>query len=175
MTLHRKLILASCSTLVVAACILALISITSMRNQILSDLEISMHQYGVSSASRISSWLDSKQQVVLSMKTVIESAPNDDESIVDALIQGKVAGDFISVLYGTEQGDAYRVNGKNTKASYDVKVRDWYQAGAQASGPTITEPFFAATSKVFILSAVDKVTSNGQFLGVVTANVKNAR
>lgn len=171
MTLHRKLILASCSTLVVAACILALISITSMRNQILSDLEISMHQYGVSSASRISSWLDSKQQVVLSMKTVIESAPNDDEGIVDALIQGKVAGDFISVLYGTEQGDAYRVNGKNTKAGYDVKVRDWYQAGAQASGPTITEPFFAATSKVFILSAVDKVTSNGQFLGVVTANV----
>jgi len=63
------------------------------------------------------------------------------------------------------------VNGKNTKAGYDVKVRDWYQAGEQASGPTITEPFFAATSKVFILSAVDKVTSNGQFLGVVTANV----
>lgn len=171
MTLHRKLILASCSTLVVAACVLALISITSMRNQILNDLEVSMHQYGVSSASRISSWLDSKQQVVLSMKKVIESDPADDQGIVDALVQGKLAGDFISVLYGTDQGDAYRVNGKNTKAGYDVKARDWYQAGESANGPTITEPFFAATSKVFILSAVDKVESNGKFLGVVTANV----
>ncbi|BFM48079.1 methyl-accepting chemotaxis protein [Marinomonas sp. THO17] len=171
MTLHRKLILASCSTLVVAACVLALISITSMRNQILNDLEISMHQYGVSSASRISSWLEGKQQVVLSMKKIIESDPTDDQAIVDALIQGKIAGDFISVLYGTDQGDAYRVNGKNTKAGYDVKARDWYQVGANSNAPTITEPFFAATSKVFILSAVDQVQSDGKFLGVVTANV----
>ncbi|AEF54947.1 methyl-accepting chemotaxis protein [Marinomonas posidonica] len=171
MTLHRKLILVSCITLVITACILVAISLTSMRGQILHDVESGMHQYGVSSASRISSWLDSKQQVVRSMKKIIESDPNNDEEIVKSLIQGKVAGDFISVLFGTETGDAYRVNGKNTKAGYDVKVRDWYQAGANSNGPTITEPFFASSSKVFILSSVDQIQSNGQFLGVVTANV----
>ncbi len=171
MTLHRKLILVSCITLVITACILVAISLTSMRGQILHDVESGMHQYGVSSASRISSWLDSKQQVVRSMKKIIESDPNNDEEIVKSLIQGKVAGDFISVLYGTETGDAYRVNGKNTKAGYDVKVRDWYQVGANSNGPTITEPFFASSSKVFILSSVDQIQSNGQFLGVVTANV----
>ncbi|SBS37427.1 Methyl-accepting chemotaxis protein PctC [Marinomonas spartinae] len=171
MKLHRKLILASCLTLILAACTLSAISIFSMQSQLLSNLESTMNRYGVSSASRISSWLDDRHQVVASIKEVIEKHPHDDAYIVQALTQGKAAGDLISTLYGTRDGDTYRVNGKNTKAGYDPRVRDWYKLGVNAKGPAVSEPFFGSSSKVYIFSIVNHVKIDGKFAGVVSANV----
>ena len=174
MSLHRKLILASCATLVIAACILAAISTLSMRHQVLNDLKQTMNSYGQSGASRVSGWLDGKRLVVASLKEAVENNPNDDEAIVQALVQAHTAGSLISTLYGTATGDAYRTNGKNTKEGYDPRIRDWYTSAKEAGRSTISEPFMGRTSKSLIFSIADQIKVDGQLRGVVTGNVSLA-
>ncbi|WP_428240522.1 methyl-accepting chemotaxis protein [Gynuella sp.] len=171
MTLLRKILMASCFTLIIAACILSVISISVMKSQLISSLEVTMNSYGNSSANRISTWLDDKKQVLKALKEAIEAKPNDDDSITQALKQTLTAGDLISTLYGTTNGDAYRVNGKNTKEGYNPTVRDWYKLGARLKGPGISKPFLGSSTQVYIASLVDQVVVNGKFAGVVTGNV----
>ncbi|QUX95777.1 methyl-accepting chemotaxis protein [Marinomonas sp. CT5] len=171
MSLHRKLIFASCSILILAACIISVISTLSMHKQVLNDLEHTMNSYGESGASRVSAWIKSKQRVVSSLKEAVEAHPNNDDYIVQALNQAHTAGDLISVLYGVDNGDAYRTNGKNTKAGYDPRVRDWYIASQEKGGATISQPFMGSSSKSLIFSISDQVIVNGQVKGVVSGNV----
>lgn len=171
MSLHRKLILASCSILVLAACIISIISVMSMRNQVLSDLQSTMTNYGQSGASRVSSWLEDKQKIVNSLKEAVERHPNEDDYIVQALIQTKSAGSLISVLYGVNNGDTYRINGKNTKKGYDPRIRDWYISAQEQGGATISEPFIGSSSKKLMFSIADQVKVNNEIKGVVTGNV----
>lgn len=171
MSLLRKIIMASCFTLIVAACILSIISTTVMRTQLINSLEGTMNSYGNASANRISTWLADKKQVLKSLKEAIEAQPFNDEAITQALKQTLTAGDLISTLYGTKNGDAYRTKGKNTKEGYDPTVRDWYQLGERLKGPGISKPFLGSTSKVYIASLVDQVVIGGKFSGVVTGNV----
>lgn len=171
MSLHRKLILASCSILVLAACIISIISVMSMRNQVLSDLQSTMTNYGQSGASRVSSWLEDKQKIVNSLKEAVERHPNEDDYIVQALIQTKSAGSLISVLYGVNNGDTYRINGKNTKKGYDPRIRDWYISAQEQGGATISEPFMGSSSKKLMFSIADQVKVNNEIKGVVTGNV----
>ncbi len=171
MSLHRKLILASCATLVFAACILAAISTISMKSQVLNDLESAMNRYGESSAGRITRWLEGKHQIVLSLKEAVETYPNNDEVIVQSLVQSQTAGDFLSVLYATKEGDTYRTNGKNTKEGYDPRVRDWYKTALESSGPAISEPYLTSSSKKLAVSLINQVTVDGKFAGVASANL----
>ena len=143
MSLHRKLILASCSILILAACIISVISTVSLQKQVLGDLRDTMSSYGESGASRVSAWLENKQRVVASLKEAVEAHPNNDDYIIQALNQAQTAGDLISVLYGVENGDVYRTNGKNTKEGYDPRTRDWYQASQNQGGASISEPLWA--------------------------------
>ncbi|NVK75558.1 MAG: methyl-accepting chemotaxis protein [Oceanospirillaceae bacterium] len=171
MSLHRKLIFASCSILILAACIISVISTLSMHKQVLNDLQHTMNSYGESGASRVSAWIKSKQRVVSSLKEAVEAHPNNDDYIVQALNQAHTAGDLISVLYGVDNGDAYRTNGKNTKAGYDPRIRDWYIASQEKGGATISQPFMGSSSKSLIFSISDQVIVNGQVKGVVSGNV----
>jgi methyl-accepting chemotaxis protein len=142
-----------------------------MKSQILGSVEMTMNEYGVSSARRVSSWLEYTHQVVSSMKEAIEKNPQDDDSIVKALNQAKTAGNLLSTLYGTTNGDTYRINGKNTKVGYDPRVRYWYKEGMAANGPSVSEPFLAASSQVLSLSVSDKTAIAGTIVGVVSANI----
>lgn len=171
MSLHRKLILASCSILILAACIISVISTVSMQKQVLSDLRNTMSSYGESGASRVSAWLASKQRVVASLKEAVEAHSSNDDYIIQALNQAQIAGDLISVLYGVDNGDAYRTNGKNTKDGYDPRTRDWYQASERQGGASISEPFMGSTSKSLIFSLSDQVIVDGKMKGVVSGNV----
>ena len=171
MSLHRKLILASCSILILAACIISVISTVSMQKQVLSDLRNTMSSYGESGASRVSAWLASKQRVVASLKEAVEAHSSNDDYIIQALNQAQTAGDLISVLYGVDNGDAYRTNGKNTKDGYDPRTRDWYQASEKQGGASISEPFMGSTSKSLIFSLSDQVIVDGKMKGVVSGNV----
>jgi len=171
MSLHRKLILASCSILILAACIISVISTVSMQKQVLSDLRNTMSSYGESGASRVSAWLASKQRVVASLKEAVEAHSSNDDYIIQALNQAQTAGDLISVLYGVDNGDAYRTNGKNTKDGYDPRTRDWYQASERQGGASISEPFMGSTSKSLIFSLSDQVIVDGKMKGVVSGNV----
>ncbi|WP_421852629.1 methyl-accepting chemotaxis protein [Marinomonas sp.] len=142
-----------------------------MKSQVLNDLESAMNRYGESSAGRITRWLEGKHQIVLSLKEAVETYPNNDEVIVQSLVQSQTAGDFLSVLYATKEGDTYRTNGKNTKEGYDPRVRDWYKTALESSGPAISEPYLTSSSKKLAVSLINQVTVDGKFAGVASANL----
>ncbi|RBO81932.1 methyl-accepting chemotaxis protein [Marinomonas aquiplantarum] len=171
MTLNKKLVVTSCSILILVAGILTAISIVTMKGQITKDLTSNMLNYGQASSNQISTWLKDKRQVVTALKGVVEANPNNDDIILRSLRQTIIAANLSSLVYGLKSKDAFFRRGKNVLKNYDVTKRGWYQTGLENTQMTITEPYEGKSSKALLISIVQQTQQNGQFHGVLSANV----
>ncbi|BFM48647.1 methyl-accepting chemotaxis protein [Marinomonas sp. THO17] len=171
MTLNKKLILSSCGILLIISTILTVISIVAIRGQITQDLRQNMLTYGQASSNQIANWIADKGQVLHALKEVVEAYPDNDDVILRSLKQTISAAKLSSLVYGLKSGDAFFSRGKNVLDNYDVTKRGWYQTGLKTQNLVITEPYRGRTSGALLISLVQQTQQNGQFHGVLSANV----
>ncbi|BFM48648.1 methyl-accepting chemotaxis protein [Marinomonas sp. THO17] len=183
MTLNKKLILSSCGILLIISTILTVISIVAIRGQITQDLHQNMLTYGQASSNQIANWIADKGQVLHALKETVEAYPDNDDVILRSLKQTISAAELSSLVYGLKSGDVYGLKssdtfssrGKNVLENYDVTKRGWYQTGLKTQNLVITEPYRGRSSGALLISLVQQTQQNGQFHGVLSANVNLSR
>ena len=166
LTLKQKLIGASLSAVILMAGALTWLSASQIDKQTMHDLQLRAHAVAETSAKGISDWVSQRRQVT---KTVNDYTQQAD--LVSYLQQAANGGGIYEMYYGTEQGDMIRSNPAHNKAGYDPRVRGWYKAAHEAQQQIITAAYRGASSKALMITIAQPVLHQGQFTGVVGADV----
>ncbi|MCC7549294.1 MAG: methyl-accepting chemotaxis protein [Burkholderiales bacterium] len=150
------------------ALLLTAFSYTRMRDQVLSALDREVDQVAALQAARIAAWLDSKRRLI---DTAAKAAASEDEALRAMLLRTRLAGDFSYSYMGFP--DKRLVHGDDTPvpAGFDPTIRPWYKMAMERGKVSVTAPFMSVSDHALIVSVAAPVQRNGQFLGVVSANV----
>lgn len=114
----------------------------------------------------IKNWIDIRRDIA--------SAFNDfsqESDVVPYLKQARVAGGFDDIFLGTPEGGMYRSHPERNRAGYDPRQRPWYQEANAAGKQIITTAYTDAITKALLVTIAEPVRKNGQFVGVVGADV----
>ncbi|QFT09533.1 Methyl-accepting chemotaxis protein PctB [Vibrio sp. THAF190c] len=114
----------------------------------------------------IKNWIDIRRDIA--------SAFNDfsqESDVVPYLKQARVAGGFDDIFLGTPEGGMYRSHPERNRAGYDPRQRPWYKEANAAGKQIITTAYTDAITKALLVTIAEPVRKNGQFVGVVGADV----
>lgn len=114
----------------------------------------------------IKNWIDIRRDIA--------SAFNDfsqESDVVPYLKQARIAGGFDDIFLGTPEGGMYRSHPERNRAGYDPRQRPWYQEANAAGKQIITTAYTDAITKALLVTIAEPVRKNGQFVGVVGADV----
>lgn len=170
MTLTKKLLVISGLILAALTLVQASVSAYGMRTQILENITSSNTLYGTSTARTISEWLNEKRSMVFAFADSLNRSKTT-EQINSHIKTAGMAGGFGSVLYGTTDGDTYRVKGLNTKAGYDPRIRPWYKNAINNSNVYLSDPYIGSSSGILITTLSQRVVIDGKSTGVAMATL----
>ena len=166
LTLKQKLIGASLSAVVVMATALTWLSANQLFEQTRSGIYMRAESVSEAASEGIKNWIDIRRDIA--------SAFNDfsqESDVVPYLKQARVAGGFDDIFLGTPEGGMYRSHPERNCAGYDPRQRPWYQEANAAGKQIITTAYTDAITKALLVTIAEPVRQNGQFVGVVGADV----
>ncbi|MGR5558471.1 methyl-accepting chemotaxis protein [Vibrio fortis] len=166
LTLKQKLIGASLSAVVVMATALTWLSANQLFEQTRSGIYMRAESVSEAASEGIKNWIDIRRDIA--------SAFNDfsqESDVVPYLKQARVAGGFDDIFLGTPEGGMYRSHPERNRAGYDPRQRPWYQEANAAGKQIITTAYTDAITKALLVTIAEPVRKNGQFVGVVGADV----
>ena len=102
------------------------------------------------------------------------SVPRDDDQIILMVQQINASTKATDIFVGFEDGRSYSANsgGKHNLAEYDPRTRGWYK-DAKRQGKTIITPMYKdAFTKNLLVSIAEPFYRNGQFQGVLLADIE---
>ncbi|NMS18283.1 cache domain-containing protein, partial [Vibrio parahaemolyticus] len=94
-----------------------------------------------------------------------------EQDVVPFLQQARKAGGFDDIFLGTPNGDMYRSHPERNRADYDPRTRPWYKDADAAGKQIITAAYQDAITNALLVTIAEPVMKNGQFVGVVGADV----
>ncbi|MCG9630870.1 MULTISPECIES: methyl-accepting chemotaxis protein [Vibrio] len=166
LTLKQKLIGASLSAVVVMATALTWLSANQLFEQTRSGIYMRAESVSEAASEGIKNWIDIRRDIA--------SAFNDfsqESDVVPYLKQARIAGGFDDIFLGTPEGGMYRSHPERNRAGYDPRQRPWYQEANAAGKQIITTAYTDAITKALLVTIAEPVRKNGQFVGVVGADV----
>ncbi len=124
-----------------------------------------------SQAQSIASWIDEKNRLVDAASNYLSQVKNP-EAIIQNAHQIVESGHLEDAYIGWENGQAISSkNGRMNPDAYDPRTRPWYIQAKNARARIITDVYIDATTKKSVISIGKPFTENGQFSGVVLADI----
>lgn len=152
--------------MVVMATVLTWLSANQLFEQTRSGIYMRAESVSEAASEGIKNWIDIRRDIA--------SAFNDfsqESDVVPYLKQARVAGGFDDIFLGTPEGGMYRSHPERNRAGYDPRQRPWYQEANAAGKQIITTAYTDAITKALLVTIAEPVRKNGQFVGVVGADV----
>lgn len=152
--------------MVVMATALTWLSANQLFEQTRSGIYMRAESVSEAASEGIKNWIDIRRDIA--------SAFNDfsqESDVVPYLKQARVAGGFDDIFLGTPEGGMYRSHPERNRAGYDPRQRPWYQEANAAGKQIITTAYTDAITKALLVTIAEPVRKNGQFVGVVGADV----
>ncbi|MHC6527072.1 MULTISPECIES: methyl-accepting chemotaxis protein [unclassified Vibrio] len=165
-SLKQKLIGASLSAVVAMATALTWLSADQLFEQTRNGVYARAESLATAASSGISDWVNIRKS--------ISTAFNDysqEMDVVPYLQQARKAGGFDDIFFGTPAGEMYRSHPERNRADYDPRTRPWYKDAQAAGKQIITTAYQDAITNALLVTIAEPVRKNGQFVGVVGADV----
>ncbi|MEL7385285.1 MAG: methyl-accepting chemotaxis protein [Pseudomonadota bacterium] len=166
LTLKQKLIGSSLLAVVLMASALTWLAADQLEEQTQNGVYARAESLANAASAGISDWI--------SIREDIASAFNDYSQQVDVvpfLQQARKAGGFDDIFLGTPEGGMYRSHPERNRADYDPRVRPWYIDANNAGKQIITTAYKDAITNALLVTIAEPIRRNGQFVGVVGADV----
>lgn len=166
LTLKQKLTGASLTAVIIMAGALTWLSIDRLYEQTQKSMRERVETLTTTASKGISDWVNVRKSITSSFK---DYAGKSDP--VPFLKQGRVAGGFDELYYGTAKGEMFRSHPERNRAGYDPRKRPWYQDASTAGKLIVTTAYQDAVTNALLITIAEPVRQNGQFTGVVGADV----
>ena len=160
----HKILLAGCGIVVLAFSLFALYNDHLQSKSIRSNLEFSMDQAGVLTASSVTNWLDGR---LLLLQNLAGNAANHDYPAAqhELISQPAFTSNFLFTYLGDADGSFIQTPDEELPDDYDPRTRPWYTGATQANGVFLTEPY-QDTTGVLVITMSAPIRQGGQLLGV---------
>jgi len=169
----HKLILLSTTLLTIALGASAYSNYQLLKSKTESDLKASIHQISESISANISSWLNVRSNMIVSMAegTADET---DDTEIRKVLTQTRRSGKFSDTFVAYTNMNKFILHDPkiNPPAGYDPTVRSWYELAKKSGGVAYTEPYIDATKLYLVISISAPVLQDDEFIGVAGCDLE---
>ncbi|MCE2594508.1 methyl-accepting chemotaxis protein [Motilimonas cestriensis] len=166
LTLKQKLIGASLSAVVIMAMALTWLSADQLFAQTRNGVYARAASLATTASKGISDWIAIRKNITAAFN---DYAKQPD--VVPFLQQARNAGGFDDVFLGTPAGEMFRSHPERNRADYDPRQRPWYKDAASAGKQIITTAYQDAITRSLLITIAEPVRQNGQFVGVVGADV----
>lgn len=166
LSLKQKLIGASLLAVVLMASALTWLSADQLFKQTRNGVYARAESLATAASEGISDWITIRKDIA--------SAFNDysqELEVVPYLQQARKAGGFDDIFLGTPEGGMYRSHPERNRADYDPRVRPWYIDANAAGKQIVTTAYKDAITNALLVTIAEPVRRNGQFIGVVGADV----
>ncbi|UYI46018.1 methyl-accepting chemotaxis protein [Vibrio natriegens] len=165
-SLKQKLIGASLSAVVIMAAALTWLSAGQLFNQTSAGVYSRAQSLSAVASEGISDWITIRKEIATAFNDY-----STEQDVVPFLQQARKAGGFDDIFLGTPKGDMYRSHPERNRADYDPRTRPWYKDANVAGKQIITEAYQDAITNALLVTIAEPVMKNGQFIGVVGADV----
>ncbi|MCS0370372.1 methyl-accepting chemotaxis protein [Vibrio diabolicus] len=166
LSLKQKLIGASLSAVVVMATALTWLSAGQLFDQTRSGVYSRAQSLSTTASEGISDWVNIRKDIATAFNDY-----STEQDVVPFLQQARKAGGFDDIFLGTPNGDMYRSHPERNRADYDPRTRPWYKDANAAGKQIITAAYQDAITNALLVTIAEPVMKNGQFVGVVGADV----
>ncbi|WMN86323.1 methyl-accepting chemotaxis protein [Vibrio parahaemolyticus] len=165
-SLKQKLIGASLSAVVIMAAALTWLSAGQLFDQTSAGVYSRAQSLSSVASEGISDWITIRKEIATAFNDY-----STEQDVVPFLQQARKAGGFDDIFLGTPKGDMYRSHPERNRADYDPRTRPWYKDANVAGKQIITEAYQDAITNALLVTIAEPVMKNGQFIGVVGADV----
>jgi methyl-accepting chemotaxis protein len=167
-TLKQKLIVAASFTIVLVGFILTSQTFFAAKDRLETTLQEQVQNLGDTFAAGVSYWFKSKQSALQGYNSATA-----EPTILAALNQAKISGDFDNVFLARPDGTQVNANGVQLPPdNNDPRRWDWYKQASTNPGTVyISIPTVAAATGQNVLSLGKAVQLNGQTIGILGVDV----
>ncbi len=166
LSLKHKLIGASLLAVVLMASALTWLSADQLLTQTRNGVQARVSSLATAASEGISDWISIRKDIASAFNDYSEEA-----DVVPYLQQARVAGGFDDIFLGTPYGGMYRSHPERNRADYDPRTRPWYKDANNAGKQIITTAYQDAITNALLVTIAEPVRRNGEFIGVVGADV----
>jgi methyl-accepting chemotaxis protein len=136
------------------------------KHTIQKDLDGYLHEMGELSATNIDNWLSGKVTLIENLAQSVALDPELNH-VASLLEQKSMAKNFLSTYLGDTQGIFTARPFTPMPASYDPRVRPWYQDAVKSGSTTLTAPYVDASTGQMVISIATPVHKDGNLIGVI--------
>lgn len=152
--------------MVIMAAALTWLSAGQLFNQTSAGVYSRAQSLSAVASEGISDWITIRKEIATAFNDY-----STEQDVVPFLQQARKAGGFDDIFLGTPKGDMYRSHPERNRADYDPRTRPWYKDANVAGKQIITEAYQDAITNALLVTIAEPVMKNGQFIGVVGADV----
>ncbi|MFB9217232.1 methyl-accepting chemotaxis protein [Vibrio sinaloensis] len=166
LSLKQKLIGASLLAVVLMASALTWLSADQLFQQTRNGVYARAESLAMAASEGISDWITIRKEISTAFNDYSQEA-----DVVPFLQQARKAGGFDDIFLGTPEGGMYRSHPERNRADYDPRTRPWYKDANAAGKQIITTAYQDAITNALLVTIAEPVRRNGQFVGIVGADV----
>ncbi|MCE0492598.1 methyl-accepting chemotaxis protein [Vibrio salinus] len=166
LTLKQKLTGASLTAVIIMAGALTWLSIERIYEQTQKSMFNRVETLTSTASKGISDWVTIRKSITSSFEQ-----NSDENNPVPFLKQGRIAGGFDELYYGTVTGKMFRSHPARNRAGYDPRERPWYRDAVSAGKMILTTAYKDAVTNELLITIAEPVLNHGQLNGVVGADV----
>ncbi|MDF9620982.1 methyl-accepting chemotaxis protein McpA [Pseudomonas entomophila] len=164
---RHKILLSACGVVVLAFALFTLYNDYLQRNTIRQNIESSVRQAGLQTASSVQNWMSGRILVLenLAQDIAQQGAGNNVPGLVD---QPSYTSNFQFTYFGQSTGLFTQRPDAKMPDGYDPRQRPWYSQAVAANQTMLTPPYQAAVGGLVVTIAMPvKAKSSGELIGVV--------
>ncbi|MCW8348601.1 methyl-accepting chemotaxis protein [Vibrio sp. ZSDZ65] len=173
MKFSHKIVSASAALLLVTVSTLGITQLMTVRSELQTHIDSSIHELISGVKSTISYDLNAKRDLASAVTESIEIAPNDRHYVTKVITTPTLRNTFQAVGIGYDDtGTLVSNDGWVPDANYDARTRPWYSESKMARDTIITDPYVDSSTKNVIISLGSPLNdTDGQFIGSVVFDV----
>ncbi|HWT67536.1 MAG TPA: methyl-accepting chemotaxis protein [Pseudomonas sp.] len=166
MRFSHKILLVAALIVTVAFASFTLYNDYMQRNAIRKDLDNYLQEMGSVTANNIQTWLNGRSLLIENLSQNI--ALNAQMSHITQLLErNAMATAFVATFLGGSDGAFIIRPDVKMPEGFDPRIRDWYKSAQGTNGPVLTEPYIDIGTGKLVVSIVQSVFEEGQFIGAV--------
>jgi methyl-accepting chemotaxis protein len=165
-SLTTRLALFLAAILAITALLLTTFMYTSMRKEMLSELEREVNAVSEQQKNTIANWLADKRRIATAMAPAVFDADARTQ-LKRAAAAGGFTNSYVSFMGPAVVQSADAVNGPD----FDATARPWYKAAMAKGALVVTNPFMSVSDRKLVVSVALPVERNGQTAAVFSSNL----
>lgn len=173
MKIRNKVGLVAALILIITNGLLSMIQIGQVRQALRDQAQASIAESSRALARQIENWLNGKLQLIdLAAQHIDRNF--SEEQIRQQFAAPILTNQFISMFGGLESTGGKGISSDpewHPAIDWDARQRPWYGQAKAASHAVLTEPYAVASSGEILISAVAKLSDQGQFKGAFGGDI----